>query len=109
MNGHNQGYVLRVSGIVNDNNRREFEQTVQFIINHLPSTCVTHELSVDVHQPGEYHFLTLWKNLESLNSFKEGAEFNMLNGAFETLGRQYGCFEGLMTEINPGHLGEVKR
>jgi hypothetical protein len=84
--GNDTLYFLRVSGTINIGKHREFQQTVQFIFNHLSSECLSHSLSLDVHQTNLYHFYSLWSSENSLRSFRESHSFDLLKGAFQTLG-----------------------
>ncbi len=79
-------YLLKISGFIRNEKHREFQQTVQFIINHLPPHCIESHLAVDVFTPDHFHFFTIWNSEAALNSFNSSEEFELLNGAFNTLG-----------------------
>jgi hypothetical protein len=82
----NTPHFLRISGDVPENKRREFEQTLKFVFNHLPSECVEHSLSIDVFVEGHYHFFSLWLSGSSVKAFMASMEFQLLTGAYFTLG-----------------------
>jgi hypothetical protein len=92
-------YFLSISGEVTLNKYREFEQTVQFVFNHLPSECLNHHLASDVHISGIYHIYLVWRSRDSLHAFKSSKEFNLLKGAFQTLGVQSHTTEGKWADI----------
>lgn len=98
-------YFLKISGDVRIGKHREFQQTIQFIINQLPKQCVSHNLAVDIHNTQLYHFFTVWQSDEALTAFRESNEFNLLKGAFQTLG-VYG--ETLIGNSEDFQLFEVK-
>ena len=79
-------YFLKVSGSVKDEKQKEFEQTVQFIINHLSSDCLGGNLAHDVVSSDLYHFYSLWSSEESVKRFRKSNEFKILKSAFKTLG-----------------------
>lgn len=84
----NTPYFLRISGDVHENKRREFEQTFKFIFNQLPVDCIEHSLSADVFLNGHYHFFSLWLSGISMKAFMSSVEFQVLTGAYFTLGEE---------------------
>ena len=82
----NTPHFLRISADVPGNKRREFEQTVKFVFNQLPDDCIEHSLSADVLSPGHYHFFSLWLTASSMRLFMASVEFQLLIGAYFTLG-----------------------
>jgi hypothetical protein len=79
-------HFLRISGDVPENKRREFEQTFKFVFNQLPSDCIEHSLSADVFINGHYHFFSLWLSGSAMKLFMSSVEFQLLTGAYFTLG-----------------------
>ena len=97
-------YLLKISGSIGIGKQREFQQTVQFIFNQLPSECVTHSLALDLHVSNLYHFYTVWKSEESLMAFRASHEFDLLQGAFQTLGLYRDTMTGKWADIHLFHL-----
>jgi len=87
-------YFLKVSGTIRIGKHQEFQQTVQFIFNQLPTQCVKRELAIDVHNTYHYYVSTLWQSEETLAAFKASNIFDLLKGAFQTLGRFDESMEG---------------
>jgi len=87
-------YFLKISGTVDSGKQREFQQTVQFIFNHLPMACLSHNLSLDVHTSNLYHFYSLWQSNDSVEIFKASHEYELLKGAFQTLGDYHETMSG---------------
>lgn len=79
-------HFLRISGDVPENKRREFEQTFKFVFNQLPAECIEHSLSHDVFANGHYHFFSLWRTGSAMKLFMSSVEFQLLSGAYFTLG-----------------------
>jgi hypothetical protein len=81
-------HFLRISGHVPENKHREFEQTFKFVFNQLPADCIEHSLSVDVFSHNNYHFFSLWLSGSSMQAFMASVEFQLLTGAYFTLGAE---------------------
>ena len=79
-------HFLRISGDVPGNKHREFEQTIKFVINHLPDDCIEHSLAADVFVEGHYHFFSVWLSDTAMKLFMSSVEFQLLSGAYYTLG-----------------------
>jgi hypothetical protein len=91
-------FVIVSSGTVNESKRKEFEQTVKFILNHVPGGCTRQEFSIDVNVTGRYHLLIGWDSLEALNAFKSSDEVRMLQGAIDTLGESSEFLQGTLVD-----------
>jgi hypothetical protein len=92
-------YFLKISGSIAIGKQREFQQTVQFIFNHLPADCVIHNLALDLHVSNLYHLFTLWETEQSLQAFRSSNEFELLKGAFQTLGVYNGALTGKWADV----------
>jgi quinol monooxygenase YgiN len=86
--GNNTAWFLKLSGSVPPGKRKEFEQTFRFVSNQLPPDCLQFSLSADIYNTGMYHFFSLWPSAEALNIFSRSTEFQVLQGAYQTLGSQ---------------------
>lgn len=96
----NHTYFLKITGEIGSGKQREFQQTVLFVFNHVPSGCLAHHLAQDVFNFNVYHLFTLWNSEESLMAFKNSHEYQLLKGAFQTLG-SYG-------NTSTGHLADIQ-
>ena len=92
-------YFLKISGTVGAGKQREFQQTVQFVFNHLSSGCLSHHLTLDVYAPEHYHVYCLWNSENSLLAFKSSHEFGLIKGAFQTLGSYNQTMSGRWADI----------
>lgn len=92
-------YFLKISGLINKTKHQEFQQTVQFIFNHLSSACLSHNLALDVNTTNLYHFYSLWQSEDSLLAFKASQEFELLKGAFQTLGQYEETMSGKKADM----------
>jgi hypothetical protein len=100
-------YFLKISGTVRPGKQREFQQTVLFIFNHLPNTCISRNLALDLHQANLYHIYSLWRSRKALLTFRASNEFELLKGAFETLGVYHESIHGVRTDINLFEVNDV--
>jgi len=82
----NKTYLLKISGSIGAAKHKEFEQTIRFVLNMLPTSCVSGHLALDVFHPDHYHVFTMWRSGEELAMFKHSDEFNLIKGSFDTLG-----------------------
>ncbi len=80
---------LKVSGTIDARKEREFLQTAKFIFNHLPPDCISKNLSKDVDLSDTYYFYSLWSSKAALDDYMASTEFDLLTGAFTTLGFQH--------------------
>jgi hypothetical protein len=92
-------YFLKISGFLKDEKQKEFHQTVQFIINHLPSECLGHNLALDVNESSLYHLYLLWSSIDALKRFEGSKEFEFLKGAFNTLGTYKDTLSGKKSDL----------
>lgn len=92
-------YFLKISGTVSAGKQREFQLTVQFVFNHMPSGCVNHNLTLDVYSPELYHVYSLWNSEISLYAFGSSNEFELIKGAFQTLGSYKDTMSGRWADI----------
>ena len=92
-------YFLKISGTVSAGKQREFQQTVQFVFNHLSPGCISHSLALDVHMHDHYHVYSSWNSEASLTAFKRSNEFELIKGAFQTLGSYKDTMSGRWAQI----------
>ena len=92
-------YFLKMSGFLEEGKQNEFQQTVQFVCNHLPPECLGYHLAIDVNEPGLYHFYLLWSSKDALKNFKESREFDLLKGAYKTLGSFKDAMSGKKSDL----------
>lgn len=100
-------YFLKISGLINKTKHQEFQQTVQFIFNHLSTACLSRNLALDVNTPNLYHFYSLWQSEDSLIAFKSSHEFELLKGAFQTLGQYEETMAGKKADIQLFELNHL--
>ena len=95
----NTPHFLRISGDVPGNKRKEFEQTLRFVIHQLPEECIEHSLSADVFVDGHYHFFSVWITANAMKIFMASVEFQLLTGAYFTLGTDEQTVHGPVADI----------
>ena len=95
----NVPHFLRISGDVPGNKRKEFEQTLKFVFNQLPEDCIEHSLCADVFVDGHYHFFSVWLTAKAMRTFMASIEFQLLTGAYFTLGTDEKTSHGPIADI----------
>jgi len=100
-------YFLKISGTISTSKQREFQQTVQFIFNHLSSACLDRNLSLDVITPNLYHFYSLWQSEDALLAFKSSHEYELLKGAYQTLGKYQDTMAGKKADVQLFELNHL--
>lgn len=103
----NTPHFLRISGDVPLNKRKEFEQTFKFVFNQLPDECIEHSLSEDVFVDGHYHFFSVWLTGASMKLFMGSAEYQLLTGAYFTLGEEQRTVHGPKADIQSFHVSNM--
>lgn len=83
---NNTEHFLKMSGTVPPGKRKELEQTFRFVSNQLTPVCLQCSLSADIFITDMYHFYSLWPTAEALGNFCKSQEFQVLEGAYKTLG-----------------------
>lgn len=81
-----RAYLLKISGSIGPAKQREFEKTIRFVFNMLPSACLGSHLAIDAFYPNHYYVLTLWRSNSELSAFRHSDEFSIIKGSFDTLG-----------------------
>jgi quinol monooxygenase YgiN len=79
-------HFLKISGDIGNNKEKEFEQTIRFVFNQLPDDCIDRNLTQDTFNMGHYVFYSVWHNERALLKFMKSEEYDLIKGAFETLG-----------------------
>jgi len=94
---HETNSFLIISGRIDESKRNEFEQTFRLASGTMTSGCILHNLSADTSKERYYHFFSLWTSESALKRFIESAEYQMMSGAFQTLGYIDQAYTGLLS------------
>ncbi|HTS43038.1 MAG TPA: antibiotic biosynthesis monooxygenase [Puia sp.] len=86
MNEKQSVHFMKMSGDIGRGKEKEFEQTVRFVFNQLPDECIERSLAQDIFNKGHYSFYSVWHDQNSLFSFLKSEEFQLIRGAFDSLG-----------------------
>lgn len=100
-------YFLKISGTVSAPKQHEFVQTVQFVFNHISTDCIIHNLALDVHTAELFHLYSVWKTDVSLYTFKCSHGFELIKGAFQTLGSYKDALSGRQVDIQLFELNRL--
>jgi hypothetical protein len=99
--------LLKISGTIGSPKHKEFEQTIRFVFNLLPSTCLASHLARDVFRTDAYHLFTLWPTATDLSIFKESSEYDLIRGAFDALGFMDRSFAGHLSDVQTFESDDV--
>jgi quinol monooxygenase YgiN len=106
-------FILKISGFIQDRERREFEQHFQQLLSLKPRKCKDFNLARDVSNPSLYHFYSLWHEKGTLTHYLASSEYKRLSGAFKTLGFIQNAFIGELSDsveqfgISGGHEEDI--
>ena len=90
-------HFLKISGDISHHKEKEFVQTIRFVFNQLPDECTDRSLLQDTFQEGHYTFYSEWRTEQALLKFQQSDVYDLIKGAFETLGYYEDTVKG---EIN---------
>src|SRR5664279_2195288 len=92
-------HFLKVSGVISNAKKKEFEQTIRFVFNQMPQECIQRDLSFDENK-GKYSVFSLWLNEHSLLKFMESEEFLLVKGAYSALGQLGSIDHGISKDLH---------
>ena len=95
----NNTYFLKITGTISWGKHTEFQQTIQFVFNHLPAGCIAHNLARDVFTPNVYHLFSMWNSDASLAAFKGSKEYQVLKGSYQALGFYQSTTTGRLADV----------
>jgi|KBSMisStandDraft_5_1062788.scaffolds.fasta_scaffold01144_18 quinol monooxygenase YgiN len=90
---------LIISGHISEKKRLEFEHTFRIGLNALTGNCLSKSIAEDQISYGEYHFFSIWKDEDALQDFLNSGEYQLLTGAFHSLGKLKQITNGQVSEI----------
>lgn len=88
-----------ISGHISEKKRLEFEHTFRIGLNALTCNCISKSIAEDQLSYGEYHFFSIWSDEGALRDFLNSAEYQLLTGAFRSL--------GILKQITNGQVSEI--
>jgi hypothetical protein len=91
---------LKISGMIAEDRKREFEKTVLHAWGLFPEECREKNLSAEVPATGIYYFFSEWATETALEKFTHSEEYQLIRTAYDVL--------GVLHKIEIGYHVEIK-
>jgi hypothetical protein len=93
-------HFLKISGMIAENRKPEFENMVKYACGLMPEECLEKTLSVEVSEENNYYFFSEWSTGQSLKKFIQSEEYKLIRSAYDVL--------GVLHKIEIGYHVEIK-
>jgi hypothetical protein len=93
-------HFLKISGMIAQHRKREFENTVKYACGLMPDDCLEKTLSVEIFADDTYYFFTEWSTEPALRNFTQSEEYQLIRSAYDVL--------GVLHKIEIGYYVEIK-
>jgi hypothetical protein len=93
-------HFLKISGMISEGSRREFENTVRHACGLFPGDCLVKNLSVEIFTDDTYYFFSQWETETALRKFIQSEEYQLIRTAYDVL--------GVLEKIEIGYHIEIK-
>ena len=97
-------HFLKISGMIVQESKYEFENTVKYACIMMPHECLEKKLSVEIFNGDSYYFFTEWSTEESLKKFIRSEEYQLIRSAYDVLGVLHKIEIGYHVEIKTIHI-----
>lgn len=92
-----------ISGEIDNYKKTEFEHSFRIGFSSIPKDCLSKILLEDCNEACQYYFFSVWSSEESLKAFTESADFQLLKGAFQALGKVTLMLSGNLSDYAFNH------
>jgi len=79
-------HFLKISGVIVQHKRPEFESTVKYACGLIVHDCLEKSLSVGVFSTNTYYFFSEWVSETALKKFIQSEEYQLIRTAYDVLG-----------------------
>jgi hypothetical protein len=93
-------HFLKISGMIANDKKPEFEKTVRYTCELLPDECLVKNLSEESFYAGTYYFFSEWNTETALRKFIQSDEYHLIRSAYDVL--------GVLRKIDIGYNVEIK-
>ena len=93
-------HFLKISGMIVQHRKREFENTVRYACEMMTKDCLEKTLSIDIFAGDVYYFFTEWCTESALRKFLQSEEYQLIRSAYDVL--------GILDKIEIGYNAEIK-
>jgi hypothetical protein len=99
-------HFLKISGMITDFKKREFENTVRYACELLPDECLVKNLSAKIFAADTYYFFSQWANETALRHFMQSEEYQLIRAAYDAMGILEKIEIGYHVEITTIHINQ---
>jgi hypothetical protein len=93
-------HFLKISGMIVQHSKREFENTVRYAFGLMPEDCMEKTLSTDIFENDTYYFFARWSTETALRKFLHSEEYQLIRSAYDV--------QGVLLKIEIGYHVEIK-
>jgi hypothetical protein len=97
-------HFLKISGMIVQHSKREFENTVKYACGMIADECLEKKLSVEIFNRDTYYFFTEWSTEEALKKFIQSEEYQLIRSAYDVLGVLHKIEIGYHVAIKTIHI-----
>ncbi|HSZ35197.1 MAG TPA: hypothetical protein VK772_17910 [Puia sp.] len=93
-------HFLKISGMIVQHKKNEFENTVKYACGLIVDECLEKNLSAEIFERNHYYFFTSWSTETALRKFMHSEEYQLIRSAYDIM--------GLLHKIEIGYHVEIK-
>ena len=93
-------HFLKISGMISDFRKREFENIIRDVCELFPDECLVKNLSAKVFAADTYYFFSQWNTETALKKFIQSEEYQLIRTAYDVM--------GVLEKIEIGYHVEIK-
>ena len=97
-------HFLKISGMIAEHRKREFENTVKYACGLMPQECREKKLSVEIFAGDTYYFFSEWSTEPALRKFIDSEEYQLIRTAYDVLGVLHKIEIGYHVAIKTIHI-----
>ena len=106
MSGLNIIHFLKISGMIAEERKHEFEKTIRFACGMLSEQCLVKQLSAEMFTNDTYYFFSEWATEFGLRRFIKSEEYHLIRSAYDVLGVLQKIEIGYGVEIKTIHINQ---
>jgi hypothetical protein len=93
-------HFLKISGMILQHRKHEFENMVKYACGQLPEECIEKNLAIEISDAATYYFFAAWCSETALRKFIASEEYQLIRSAYDAM--------GILHKIEIGYHAEIK-
>jgi hypothetical protein len=93
-------HFLKISGMIADDSKREFVNTIRHACGLFQDDCLAKNLSAEIFATDAYYFFSQWITETALRKFIQSEEYQLIRTAYDVM--------GVLEKIEIGYNVEIK-